>query len=506
MYVVFARKYRPERFDGVVGQKHITRALQNAVRTGRVAHAYLFCGSRGVGKTTAARLLAKALNCEQGPTPQPCCSCESCRRIALGNDLDVMEIDGASNRGIDQVRELRQNVGLAPAHGRFKIYYIDEVHMLTEPAFNALLKTLEEPPAHVKFIFSTTDPQKLPETVKSRCQRFDFRRIGDADISAHLQEICTKEGLRVEEGGLAAIARSARGSLRDALGALDQLAAFGEEVTLQDVHAVLGTVEESRLSRITEALAAEDTSAALEATDELLFSGTDVADFADQFSQYLRDLLVARCAGADSPMLAGAVADEETLSAQAALFTPEQLTYMIQVLREAKLRARRDSTGRIAMELAVVKLSRMSAMAPVAEALAALQQSSEAAGGAVGDKSQGEDSEQQGSTDDQAPTAGRLRRMKERLNNRKPRPKSGGPPSPPPVRAEEVPEGMTDTKYRQLLNSAPEPDVARDAVQDKGLLKAFIEADRALGLDPLKVERLTTAPDEQMEEPEQENT
>ncbi len=196
MYVVFARKYRPERFEDVVGQQHVTRTLQNAVRSGRVAHAYLFSGSRGVGKTTVARILAKALNCADGPTPEPCGECDSCRRIATGDDLDVMEIDGASNRGIDQVRDLRQNVGLAPAHSRYKIYYIDEVHMLTEPAFNALLKTLEEPPQHVKFIFSTTDPQKLPETVKSRCQRFDFRRIADAEIVAWLRRSRRRRGCR----------------------------------------------------------------------------------------------------------------------------------------------------------------------------------------------------------------------------------------------------------------------------------------------------------------------
>ncbi|MHC4789184.1 MAG: DNA polymerase III subunit gamma/tau, partial [Planctomycetota bacterium] len=194
MYVVFARKYRPQRFEGVVGQEHITRTLQNAVRRGRVAHAYLFCGSRGVGKTTVARILAKALNCAEGPTPEPCCECEACRRIATGDDMDVMEIDGASNRGIDQVRDLRQNVRLVPAHSRFKIYYIDEVHMLTGEAFNALLKTLEEPPRHVKFIFSTTDPQRLPETVKSRCQRFDFHRIPDAGIIGLLEQVCEAEG------------------------------------------------------------------------------------------------------------------------------------------------------------------------------------------------------------------------------------------------------------------------------------------------------------------------
>ncbi|MCK4375244.1 MAG: DNA polymerase III subunit gamma/tau, partial [Candidatus Brocadiae bacterium] len=230
----------------------------NAIKANRVAHAYLFCGSRGVGKTTVARILAKALNCKDGPTPEPCCQCDACRRIATGDDLDVMEIDGASNRGIDEVRELRQNVRLSPSHSRFKVYYIDEVHMLTEPAFNALLKTLEEPPAHVKFIFSTTDPQKLPETVKSRCQRFDFRRISDEGIVRMLGEVCGREGLQAEEGVAAVIARAARGSMRDALGTLDQLAAFGDELRMSDVLAVLGAVDRRVLAQIVDALAQED--------------------------------------------------------------------------------------------------------------------------------------------------------------------------------------------------------------------------------------------------------
>jgi len=308
MYVVFARKYRPQTFGDVVGQQHIALTLQNAVRNDRVAHAYLFCGSRGVGKTTVARILAKALNCEKGPTPDPCCQCDACLRIATGDDIDVLEIDGASSRGIDEVRELRQSVRLAPARSRHRIFYIDEVHMLTGPAFNALLKTLEEPPPHVKFMFSTTDPQKMPETVKSRCQRFDFRRIGDADIIDWLDGICEKEGLKVEDGGLAAIARSARGGMRDALGSLDQLASFGSEIALKDVLAVLGAVDASALVRVVDALAAEDTGEALHAVHDVLFAGTDVTDFADQLSLYLRDVLVAGCCGAGDSLLGGATA------------------------------------------------------------------------------------------------------------------------------------------------------------------------------------------------------
>ena len=520
MYVVFARKYRPERFDDVVGQQHVTRTLQNAVRGGRVAHAYLFCGSRGVGKTTVARILAKSLNCAEGPTPEPCGECDSCRRIATGDDLDVMEIDGASNRGIDQVRDLRQNVGLAPAHSRFKVYYIDEVHMLTEPAFNALLKTLEEPPRHVKFIFSTTDPQKLPETVKSRCQRFDFRRIADAEIVAWLQSIAEKEGLQVEDGVLAAVARAARGGLRDALGALDQLAAFGESITMADVRTVLGTVDRTALTEITDALAAEDTAAALGALDRLLFEGTDVEDFADQLSQYLRDLVVARYCGTDAPMLAGSAADAGTLERQSQLFSPEQITYMIQLLREAKLRARRDSTGRIALELAVIKMSRLSELAPVTEALKDLEGGGGGAGTAPASRRGAPGAQPDGPA--AAPASGAaaaaLKSMKERLQRRNsgapsarptavapaPAPQPAAAPAGTPPPAARAPEGISDVKYRQLVASADEPEAAVEALNEPALLRAFVEADKTVGLQPLKVERRPQhqdAPEPEEEEP-----
>jgi DNA polymerase-3 subunit gamma/tau len=516
MYVVFARKYRPDRFEDVVGQQHVTRTLQNAVRSGRVAHAYLFCGSRGVGKTTVARILAKALNCVKGPTPEPCGECDSCRRIATGDDLDVMEIDGASNRGIDQVRDLRQNVGLAPAHSRFKIYYIDEVHMLTEPAFNALLKTLEEPPQHVKFIFSTTDAQKLPETVKSRCQRFDFRRIADAEIVAWLGSIAEKEGVQVEDGVLAAVARAARGGLRDALGALDQLAAFGETITMSDVQAVLGTVDRRALTEITDSLAAEDTTAALAALDRLLFEGTDVEDFADQLSQYLRDLVVARYCGTEAPMLAGSTADAETLERQSQLFSPEQITYMIQLLREAKLRARRDSTGRIALELAVIKMSRLSELAPLTEALRDLQEGDARPGPAPAARPRAPGplgAPQPAPSGSRAASA--LHSMKEKLKNHKGGTSVGrpgaeaaadeGPDAPAPAAssaAAPAPEGIDEVTYRQIVSSADEPEAAVEAMQEPALLRAFVEADKVVGLQPLKVERRRRpqAPQERDEE------
>jgi len=498
MYVVFARKYRPRRFEDVIGQEPVTTTLRNAVRTGRVAQAYLFCGSRGVGKTTAARLLAMALNCKDGPTPDPCCECESCRRIATGDDMDVMEIDGASNRGIDEVRSLRQNVRLAPAHGRFKVYYIDEVHMLTEPAFNALLKTLEEPPAHVKFIFSTTDPQKIPETVTSRCQRFTFRRIPDAGIVTMLEKVCADEGLQAEPGALAAVARAARGSMRDALGTLDQVAAAGQTVRMQDVLGVLGAVDREALSRMVDAFARQDVAAALRALHALLFGGTAPEDFADQLSEYLRDLLVACYCGPDDPMLAGAAADAETRKAQADLFSPDQLTYMLQLLREARLRARRDTTGRIALELAVVKMARLADLLPLAEAVERLAGSGATDAGRPDPPPQRRPARPPA---DAPGTAGSgasasIARLKERLNNgaRAAAKPPGAPDDAPPPFSAAPPAGVPDRKFREMMSCADAPETAREAMAEGPLRTAFLEGEKALGLNPVRLER-TAPPD-----------
>jgi DNA polymerase III subunit gamma/tau len=545
MYVVFARKYRPQTFEDVVGQQHVARTLQNAVRNDRVAHAYLFCGSRGVGKTTMARILAKALNCDEGPTPDPCCECDSCRRIATGDDVDVLEIDGASNNSVDEVRELRQNVRLAPAHSRFKIYYIDEVHMLSNSAFNALLKTLEEPPSHVKFIFSTTDPQKMPETVKSRCQRFDFRRISDRDIVQWLSDICEKEGLDVPEEGLAAVARSARGGMRDALGALDQLAAYGDEHDLDDVLRVLGAVDGRLLGEVVDALADEDVAGALRLVNESLTGGTDVEDFADQLSQYLRDVLVAGYCGPDDPMLAGSTAAGEKLAEQARRFTADQITYMIQVLREAKLRARRDTTGRIALELAVIKLGRLRDLVPLEELADAVAGSngpsgaSSAAGGSSGGGSRASNPRPAGGSGN---AKSRISRMREGLKNSKRKGNSRGPRASaasssgsngsgsapkgrtpqghssggtnvkknadraqqqeaPPAPAGEVPEGLDEVTYRQIVSMADDPLRAREALKQAPLRRAFVEARKTLGVEPVKMQfRPEEEPDESDED------
>src|SRR5579862_8280947 len=292
-YQVFARKYRPRDFDSVVGQEHITRTLKNAIEQNRLAHAYLFVGPRGVGKTSTARILAKALNCVKGPTVMPCGECDSCREIARGTSLDVLEIDGASNNGVEQVRELRENVRFAPAHGKFKIYIIDEVHMLTTQAFNALLKTLEEPPAHVKFIFATTEPQKVLPTILSRCQRFDLRRIPANLIVKHLKEIAKKEKVVVDDEALAAIARGAEGGLRDAESTLDQLISFcGNKIEEGDVLSVFGLVAHDQIAALTDAIIDGQTTKALRVLKDLDEIGKDLQRLVADLLDHFRNLLV----------------------------------------------------------------------------------------------------------------------------------------------------------------------------------------------------------------------
>ncbi|MFB6263862.1 MAG: DNA polymerase III subunit gamma/tau [Bradymonadaceae bacterium] len=299
-YLVLARKWRPRYFDDVVGQEHVARTLKNSIEQDRVAHAYLFCGARGVGKTSTARILAKCLNCEEGPTPEPCYECESCRDITDGQSVDVYEIDGASNRGIDEIRELREGVRYAPSQGRYKIYIIDEVHMLTTEAFNALLKTLEEPPEHAYFIFATTEPQKIPITILSRCQRFDFKRIGQADIVEHLSTICSEEGIEIGQTGLQLIARQAEGAMRDALSLLDQVIGFaGDSVSDEQVADILGVANREHLFAISRAILDRDADSAIEALDNVHRYGYDLQEFASELVTHLRDLTVV--AAVDEP-------------------------------------------------------------------------------------------------------------------------------------------------------------------------------------------------------------
>jgi DNA polymerase-3 subunit gamma/tau len=305
-YLVLARKWRPQNFEDVSGQSHITRTLQNAIRAGRIAHAYLFTGVRGVGKTTAARILAKALNCAQGPTPIPCNECVQCKEIIQGNCIDVIEIDGASNRGIDEVRQIIENVRYQPARCAFKIYIIDEVHQVTKDAFNALLKTLEEPPASVKFILATTEPHRLPETILSRCQRFAFRRISLKEIVQRLSDISAREGLKINQGALIAVAREADGSMRDAQSLLEQvLSCFGteqqselDETQLQEI---LGLAERRMLFDISESVIANDGKRCLELVAQAAEQGRDLTRLSKDLLEHFRNLMVARLCGPKNP-------------------------------------------------------------------------------------------------------------------------------------------------------------------------------------------------------------
>lgn len=309
-YRVFARKYRPQTFAEVVGQEHITRTLQNAVNSSRLAQAYLFVGPRGIGKTSTARILAKALNCEAGPTSEPCGKCPACLEIAEGHSLDVIEIDGASNNGVDNIRDLRDSAAYAPTRGKFKIYLIDEVHMLSTGAFNALLKTLEEPPAHVKFIFATTEAQKVPATITSRCQRFDLRRIPAPLIKKHLLFIAENEKIQLDGDAADAIARGAEGGLRDAESMLDQMVAFcGDHIRASDVMDVFGFTPHEVVVRLADSLFAGDAGTALDAVSEQSALGKDLSRLTAELVSHLRDLLVSQATGGECAIAQGKLLD-----------------------------------------------------------------------------------------------------------------------------------------------------------------------------------------------------
>ena len=354
-YEVFARKYRPQTFDDLVGQAHVSRTLKNAVAQNRLAHAYLFVGPRGIGKTSTARILAKALNCVKGPTVNPDGTCDNCREIAAGNSLDVLEIDGASNNGVEQVRELRENVRYAPSKSRYKIYIIDEVHMLTAAAFNALLKTLEEPPPHVKFIFATTEPQKVLPTIVSRCQRFDLHRIPAKLIADHLQFIAGKEKITLEPAAAHAIARGAEGGLRDAESMLDQLVAFcGEKIAESDVLNVFGFTSEQTVVDLMGKILRGETAPALDVLYQQCEAGKDMMRLMSDLISYLRDLLVFKA----KPDALQEDVDPETqkaLATQAELIENERLLELIDQFAQAEGRMKWAPNKKLHFEVAIIK-------------------------------------------------------------------------------------------------------------------------------------------------------
>jgi DNA polymerase-3 subunit gamma/tau len=374
-YLVLARKWRPQTFDDVIGQEHVTRTLRNAIRSERVAHAFLFTGPRGVGKTTTARLLAKALNCEQGPTPDPCNTCSQCEEITNGSAIDVLEIDGASHTGVDNVRDLTEGVQYRPAKGRFRVVIIDEVHMLSNAAFNALLKTLEEPPAHVKFIFATTESHKILQTILSRCQRYDFKRIALRDLIQQLEHLTQAEGFECDEAGLALLAREADGSLRDAESLLDQVVAWSngrvDEAAVRDA---LGVADRQALFRMVEAILAEDPAQVLQLTGDLYQYGYDPRRLCHDLLQHFHDLVVAKVSS-DVSVLADLPDHEvEIVRKQAALRSREDLQRFFASLLEAEEAVRRSAYTQLVIEMALVKLASQPPVLPIQEALTKLEE------------------------------------------------------------------------------------------------------------------------------------
>ncbi len=374
-YTVLARKYRPQTFADLVGQEHVSRTIGNAIASGRVAHAFLFTGARGVGKTTTARLLAKALNCEKGPSAEPCNQCDPCREIAIGSDIDVLEIDGASNNSVDDVRRLQESLPYRPVRDRFKVVIVDEVHMLSTGAFNAFLKTLEEPPSHVKFIFATTEAHKVPITIRSRCQRHDFRLISQAVVAGRVREILSREGIEADDAAVAIVAREAAGSMRDALTVLDQLLAFGgadRALVGSEVAAGLGLADRRHVRSAADAVLRGDAAACVRAVAALATDGLDLLHFAKQLLSLTRDLVVLRVVGDDRELLDLADDERDAMNELANAHSAAQLERTFTGLAALVDEIGQSSNPQLVLEMGLVRIAERPALEPLTELLAKL--------------------------------------------------------------------------------------------------------------------------------------
>jgi DNA polymerase-3 subunit gamma/tau len=373
MYQVIARKYRPQTFTDVVNQDHVKTTLENAIAQQRIAHGYIFSGQRGTGKTTVARILARCLNCVKGPTAAPCGECASCREITAGGTIDVIEIDAASNRGINEMRELRENVRYQPQRDRYKIFIIDEAHQITNEAFNALLKTIEEPPEWAVFVLCTTEAHKIPATIASRCQHFSFRSVDFEDLTARMAWICEQEGIQADAEALAVLAAAGEGSVRDSLSALDQaIACCGAKLNAGEVRALLGAFSLESLEQVSEALAAGDSRRMLDVVDELERNGHNLQHFARELARYFRNLLVARISGADTRLIAASAAQRQRMAEIAARFSEEDLTRYLSLSLDLFKDLQTSLQPRFHLEIGLVRLVQAGRLLPIEQALAGI--------------------------------------------------------------------------------------------------------------------------------------
>jgi len=473
-YLVLARKWRPRDWEGLVGQEHVTATLKNAIQHNRLAHAYLFTGPRGVGKTSAARVLAKSLNCESGPTLTPCNQCSNCREITESRSVDVFEIDGASNRGIEEVRNLRENIRYSPAKGKYRIYIIDEVHMLTTEAFNALLKTLEEPPDHVVMIFATTEPHKIPATILSRCQRFDFRRIPLQGILDQLRLICRSENVGIDEEALHLIARKADGSMRDSQSVLDQMISYtGKAITGPDVIQALGLIEQEVFFELTDCIISRDTGRALNLVDKAIARGYDLEEFWSGLASHLRNALIISMGGS-MDLIEASEPDRKRYQELAADLPAEDLIRLIRITADASLGLKRNPNARIPIETAVVRMTRLDRTVRIEELLAGLAEI-QALGTQVHTRHHPHAGPEKGGQDSAEP---------QKKNPGEPVPVKGGGPEPPAVTdAAGQPNPVPDGPVRFETIKMRLEDIVEHAKKSRITIGSFLQEGVPVRLD-----------------------